>query len=323
MLFAPFRSCAHSVLWSRSARALGLTPIFEASTVARFRGGAGGDVAETLGIVLAAAVGAISGILTTTWKTRKDLESQYDIDLRKSRVDAYTKLWGHLEPLADYSPAAELTYDALSKLSQALRTWYFTTGGLFLSSQTRAPYFHLQQALTALTTSHDGPGGDVLSDDTSLVVRTLGSRLRTSTTEDVATRVGPRLGPSLLFRVGRSWRRFRPVRGEVDRRWTWEGGGAKPAYFVLVTNRSDREIAIVGLELEGVPDARFDPELPLLVQAGEPREVAVEVGNAGEAGRVVGLTITLSNGRRVRSKDPPDVPIRTDVLGIDSRRSAP
>lgn len=278
---------------------------------------------ETLGIVLAAAVGAISGILTTSWKTRKDLESQYDIDLRKSRVDAYTKLWGHLEPLADYSPPAELTYDALGKLSEKLRTWYFTTGGLFLSGQTRAPYFHLQQALTALATGHDGPGGDALDAETSLVIRTLGSRLRTSTTEDVATRVGPRLAPSVLFRLGRSWRRFRPVRGAVDRRWTWEGGGAKPAYFVLVTNRSDREISIVGLEREGVPDARFNPELPLLVQAGEPREVAVEEGDAGAAGRVVGLKITLSNGRQVWSKNPPDVPIRTDVLDIDSRRSAP
>jgi hypothetical protein len=91
---------------------------------------------------------------------------------------------------------------------------------------------------------------------------------------------------------------------------------------VLVTNRSDREIAISGLELEGIPNPRFEPALPLLVQAGEPREVAVEAGDAGAPGRVVGLTITLSNGRQVRSKNPPDVPIRTDVLDIDSRRPA-
>jgi hypothetical protein len=280
-------------------------------------------MAEALGIVLAAAVGAISGILTTSWKTRKDLESQYDIDLRKSRIEAYKKLWGHLEPLADYAPPAELTYDALGKLSEELRTWYFTTGGLFLSVKTRAPYFHLQQALTELATSHSGRGGDALDPSTSRVVRTLGSRLRTSTTEDVATRVGPRLAPTLLFRLGRSWRRFRPVEGAVDRRWTWEGGGAKPCYFVLLTNRSDREIAISGLELEGIPNPRFEPELPLLVQAGEPREVTVEAGDPGAPpGRVVGLTITLSNGRQVRSKNPPDVPIRTDVLDIDSRRPA-
>ena len=275
---------------------------------------------EILSIVLAAAVGAISGILTTSWKSRKDLESQYDIDLRKSRIDAYRELWSHLEPLADYSPPAELTYYALGKLSEELRTWYFKSGGLFLSVETRAPYFHLQQALTEIPAGYDGPGNDALDEETSRVVRSLGSRLRTSTTEDVATRVGPRLAPSLLYRLGRSWRRFRPVRGAVDRRWSWERGAAKPRYFVLVTNRSDRDVAITGLELEGVSSPRFEPALPLLVQAGEPREIAVDAGEIGAAAGVVGLTITLANGRQVRSKDPPDVPIRTDVLEIDSRR---
>lgn len=44
---------------------------------------------EVVAILLAAGVGAISGILTTSWKTRKDLESEYDIDLRRHRIDAY------------------------------------------------------------------------------------------------------------------------------------------------------------------------------------------------------------------------------------------
>lgn len=39
-------------------------------------------------VVIAAFVGAISGILTTAWKTRRDLGAQYDIDLHKRRIEA-------------------------------------------------------------------------------------------------------------------------------------------------------------------------------------------------------------------------------------------
>jgi hypothetical protein len=44
---------------------------------------------------------------------------------------------------------------------------------------------------------------------------------------------------------------------------------------VLLQNRSDREVEVTGLELDGVTEQRVEPGLPLLVQAGEPRELAV------------------------------------------------
>jgi hypothetical protein len=43
--------------------------------------------------LLSAAAGVVAGIVTTAWKSRKELESQYDIDLRKRRIDAYVELW--------------------------------------------------------------------------------------------------------------------------------------------------------------------------------------------------------------------------------------
>jgi hypothetical protein len=208
---------------------------------------------ELAAILLAAVIGAVSGILSTSWKTRKDLEAQYDIDLRKRRIEAYKALWKELEILADYSPPGELTHDGLRTLSEALRHWYFDRGGLFLSVKTRGPYFNLQQALTAVSAVDDGGGNDPLDEYTATVVKTLGSRLRTSTTEDVATRVGPRLAPSLVTRLKRRWRRARrPVWASVDRRWAWHEGRGEPCYFVLIQNRSDREVEVVGLELEAV-----------------------------------------------------------------------
>ena len=38
--------------------------------------------------IIGPIAGALAGIVTTAWKSRKDLEAQYDIDLRKRRVDA-------------------------------------------------------------------------------------------------------------------------------------------------------------------------------------------------------------------------------------------
>jgi hypothetical protein len=277
---------------------------------------------DVVAILLAAAIGAISGILTTSWKTRKDLESKYDIDLRKHRIRAYKELWKHLEPLADYSPPARLTYDSLENVSVALRQWYFREGGLFLSSQTRAPYFHLQQALTELAAGHEGGRGKELDSETSRIVRTLGSRLRTSTTQDVATRVGPRLGPPLVSKLRRHWHRSRrPVEASVDRRWAWVRGGAEPCYFVLIENRSDREVEVTGLDLEGVRGARVKPALPLVVQAGEPRELSVKPdGDDGAVGRVIRVSVTLAGGKEIEAESPPEVPMQTDTLELPRPR---
>jgi hypothetical protein len=273
-------------------------------------------LSELAAVLLAAFVGAISGVLTTTWKTRKDLEAQYDIDLRKRRMAAYGALWKELEPLADYAPPAELTYDALRTLAESLRRWYFQRGGLVLSLATRGPYFNLQQALTSVSSAGADRGSDRIDKRTEAIVKTLASRLRTSTTEDVATRVGSRLSTSLGTRLERRWRRaVRPVWVSADRRWKWQRDRAEPCYFVLIANRSDREVEVTGIELEGVTDKRVEPELPVVVQAREPRELAVvPVDEAGTIGRVVKVTVTLADRRRFVGQVPPDVPMRTDVL---------
>jgi hypothetical protein len=102
-------------------------------------------------VILSAGVGALAGVLTTSWKSRKDLELEYDIDLRKRRIDAYAQLWKLLEPLADYFEPGPVTHGAARNLGAALRGWYFRVGGLVLSSSTRPVYFNLQQALEGAT----------------------------------------------------------------------------------------------------------------------------------------------------------------------------
>ena len=132
-------------------------------------------------------VGLVAGIAGTAYKSRKALEAEYDIDLRKARVDVYMKLWSELQVLAKYSPTA-FNRATVEQLSVALRRWYFEQGGLFLSERARDKYFDLQEALVQTLGGRDDP--------TPLreLLRTRGSNLRTALAEDVATRVAPRLG---------------------------------------------------------------------------------------------------------------------------------
>jgi hypothetical protein len=87
--------------------------------------------------IVAAIIGLVTGAVATAYKSRKDLEVQYDIKLREERIAAYKELWKELDRLAYYSPPQALTYGVAKELSAALRTWYFEVGGLLLSATTR------------------------------------------------------------------------------------------------------------------------------------------------------------------------------------------
>jgi hypothetical protein len=264
---------------------------------------------EAVQVLLSALVGAAAGAFATAYKSRKELESLYDIELRRRRIDTYSELWKLLEPLAYWSPARPLTYGGIGQLSRALRSWYFGSGGLFLSHKTRAPYFNLQESLTRLSEGRPTDDSTVLDDDSHEVVKALGSRLRTATTEDVATRVEPSLaGPfgARLMRARRS-----PLHIQVDRRWDFELRPPVPAFFVVLGNRSDNHLEIENVTLDGIQAeiGRF------LLQPREERELKAPIDQDGpRPGEIPTVTVTLAGGRQVSSSETPDVPLRTPVL---------
>jgi hypothetical protein len=219
-------------------------------------------VDTALELLIPALIGLATGVAATAYKSRKDLEAQYDIKLRAERIEAYKHLWQELDRLAYYAPEKPLTYGVAHELSTGLRTWYFDVGGLLLSESTREPYFDLQRALKAVEdacagreTVLPGPTGDAL--------KQLGSRLRTSTTDDVATRVGPRLTNSLS-----TW--LRRVRGKalvtVTRGWRFDPE-VRGVWRVRVVNRSpSRALTVTRVWLAARPEAdvtSLDPEKPL------------------------------------------------------------
>jgi hypothetical protein len=135
--------------------------------------------------LVTAVVAAMLGAVGTYFTARRDLQLKFDASLRDLRIEAYQELWADLQDLAKYGRSDALTKDQARSLSERLRTWYFKTGGLFLSSSTRRDYFAMQDGLELIISASDH---DRVSDENDEYLRALSSRLRTALTRDVGTR---------------------------------------------------------------------------------------------------------------------------------------
>jgi len=135
----------------------------------------------------AMGVAALTGLVSyriTRWNIRKEFE----IELRKQRLDAFKKLWAISQPLALYGRKEPVTRAVISRLAQDLRQWYFEEGGMFLSDASRDKYMALQESLQKAIRS---PGGgaepvaepDALDAKTFEGVRQKGSELRSALRE--------------------------------------------------------------------------------------------------------------------------------------------
>jgi hypothetical protein len=122
--------------------------------------------------------------------------------------------------------------------------------GLFLSPKTRAPSFNLQEALSGVSKDRSADDETVLDEDTHEIVKALASRLRTASTDDVATRVEPRLTGPFGSRIRWPWAAGGPpVRVLVDRRWDFDRDPPEPAFYVVVENTTDDELEVKDIKL--------------------------------------------------------------------------
>jgi hypothetical protein len=280
--------------------------------------------------IVPALIGLATGAAATAYKSRKDLEVQYDIKLREERIAAYKELWKELDRLAYYAAERPLTYGVAKELATALRTWYFDIGGLLMSAGTREPYFDVQRALKAVTDS-GGEFDTTLPDDTAAALKQLGSRLRTSTTDDVATRVD-----SLLTQSLRTWlRRGRRSQAlvTVTRGWRFDPE-ASGVWRVRVLNQSrSRPLMVTWVWLDANGDRVAEPlddsrELPRVLYPRESWQGFV----ADEDGLMKGVDDPFRVGRasgpgwdaRSRSGgDPPASPIPAEGRRADAQETRP
>jgi hypothetical protein len=140
---------------------------------------------------LSAVVTAIITYLSISVQVRRDLEAKYDLDLRGQRITVYKELWRLLQPLAKYARPGPFTPAGAKELSRELRRWYFETGGLFMSEETRDAYFELQSGLGTFAEDQNRQVEQALGETEFTCLRDKGSTLRTRVTQDIGTRQAP------------------------------------------------------------------------------------------------------------------------------------
>ena len=99
-------------------------------------------------------VTALFGVLANRQKFREDLQAKYDSNIHDQRTQYYALLWKKLDVLAKFAPPAAVTTRRLAELSKTLREWFFDTGGLYFSDESRRAYLDLQEAITKYVEQH-------------------------------------------------------------------------------------------------------------------------------------------------------------------------
>ena len=272
-------------------------------------------MSEFVTTVLGAGLGLLTGVVLALLGSRQRLEVEYDIELRKHRIEAYQALWKILEPLAYYSPPSAVTYAVARDLSQALRSWYFEVGGLFLSERSREAYFDLQKGLGGVIKEPLDARYRPLGPRRFDRLRSLASTLRTASTQDVATRVKAKRTDPLLQRVVRRARGHGGVEVTVRQGWLW-GEDEQKCYSVLVQNPvSSPTVHVSRVYFETEPRLSV-LEHPIRLGPGGHWEIAVPANTipaaSGDVRRLV--KTELSDGTVVESRPGRDVEPHPDFL---------
>lgn len=138
------------------------------------------------GVIVAALAAWLGKVWADRFAQSQKMLGDIDLDLRKLRIAAYAPLWKATGLLPKWPRAAGVTYADLFELSAQLRTWYYDTGGIYLSRSTHASaYGPLQDAIADLLRS--GKAGP-LTDADYEAIRGRCSTLRTALANDIESR---------------------------------------------------------------------------------------------------------------------------------------
>jgi hypothetical protein len=148
-------------------------------------------------LIIGLTSGVISSVLTyfgTRSKIRLDLTVEYDKALHDKRLALYKDLWPITKPLGRFVPHFSLTYNDVKSVVTDMHEWYFKEGGIYLSKNSREPYFQLKkQMLRVIDNERLEATPDARIDDTEACKAILdaATNLRTSLADDIRTRRSP------------------------------------------------------------------------------------------------------------------------------------
>lgn len=126
---------------------------------------------------------AVALALINSWITSR---AGVDEELRAKRLEIYPPLWLATSKVSRW-PRQELSRKSLVQLHRDLRTWYYSTGGMFLSTRARDRYGDVQELIKSLL-EHEGEPTAILAEERYVDLMNAASSLRTGLTEDLDTR---------------------------------------------------------------------------------------------------------------------------------------
>lgn len=89
----------------------------------------------------------IGGFLGGLVKSVLDYRSQVFGQLWEKRLIAYEGMWRIMKKFPKWPRAKGVTYRDVQEMSEAMKEWYFTSGGILMSNQTRDLYGALQEEI--------------------------------------------------------------------------------------------------------------------------------------------------------------------------------
>jgi len=171
-----------------------------------------------------AFIAAIAGIFFTYYGVKRNLQAQYDIDLRSKRIDAYRSLWKELHLLRKHSAPETLSYGEVNTLLKELTSWYYEDGkGMYLTEKSRERFLDLLKELEditktkgarkdeAISSSDLGTFPDKETKTKGSGLRGAGSELRTLLLKDIGTR------EQLHLNYGNKRWRFKRTRSTIEK----------------------------------------------------------------------------------------------------------
>ena len=133
-------------------------------------------------IALVGVVGAVLGAVLSSWLAGRAKAADA---VRDVRLKAYPLVWEQTSVVSRW-PHTDANWAHLSDLQLALRTWYYETGGLYLSENARRRFGSLQELLAAML---DHSKGKVdLAAAEYVAVMEEASAFRSALTEDLQSR---------------------------------------------------------------------------------------------------------------------------------------
>ena len=99
---------------------------------------------------LSGTVVFLGGYMLMTRRVMKEFQAKAELEQRTARLAPVQKLWRAMEPLSFFPGPQRPEGVILMKLTEDLTTWYYGTGGVYVSTGSRDLYVGLQEKLQKL-----------------------------------------------------------------------------------------------------------------------------------------------------------------------------